>query len=376
MLQKLRKLWKNAGTYYREGHKKLTDGWQKRVTDKWKKWIPEGWQTYGGYRWHFILAVSLLVLVSAILYAQSYNVATGAKPIVVTIKPGMSSDDISQLLVRKGIIGNEYYFRFLVRMKGLGNSLRAGEYDFTPGLTTGQVLDTLASGENVRTEITIPEGYTIDQIAKLLDKTHVLSGKKFKELAKNYAPYDYMKSDRKDIIYRAEGFAFPDTYEIDGGMTEAQLLKNMVQQFNKEFTPAMRARAASMGLSIRDTIILASLVEKEAKLSKDRPVIAGVFLNRLKIGMPLQSCATIQYILGYPKPELSDKDTQIPSPYNTYLHNGLPPGPIANPGLASIKAVLNPAHTDYLYFVADKYGAHHFSKTYAEHLKMVAEVMK
>lgn len=129
-----------------------------------------------------------------------------------------------------------------------------------------------------------------------------------------------------------------------------------------------------MGLSLRDVVIMASLVEKEAKLSEERPLIAGVFSNRVKQSMPLQSCATIQYILGYPKAELSIQDTQIASPYNTYQIMGLPPGPIANPGSAAIKAVLFSDQTDYLYFVADKEGRHHFSKTYEEHLVAINQV--
>ena len=150
----------------------------------------------------------------------------------------------------------------------------------------------------------------------------------------------------------------------------------MTTQFDRQFTEKMRARADEMKLSIKDVIILASLVEKEAQLPADRPIIAGVFLNRLKLDMPLQSCATIQYILGYPKAELTVADTERPSPYNTYQHMGLPPGPIANPGIAAINAVLYPEKTDYVYFVADPKGAHHFSKTYDEHLVAIEQVSK
>ena len=151
-------------------------------------------------------------------------------------------------------------------------------------------------------------------------------------------------------------------------------MKMMAGQFDQGLTPALRERAVAMNLSIRELVILASLVEKEAQLEEDRPIIAQVFLNRLKAEMPLQSCATIQYILGNPKAELSIQDTKIESPYNTYLHQGLPPGPIGNPGLASIKAVLYSDPTDYMYFVADKDGRHHFSRTYEEHLTTIDKV--
>jgi UPF0755 protein len=151
-------------------------------------------------------------------------------------------------------------------------------------------------------------------------------------------------------------------------------LAMMVSEFNNQLTAPMRLRADRLGISIRDLVILASLVEKEAQLESDRPIIAAVFLRRLKMGMPLQSCATIQYILGYPKPELTIQDTMIPSPYNTYQNMGLPPGAVGNPGLAAINAVLYSTDTEYLYFVADKQGTHHFSRTYEEHLIAISQV--
>jgi UPF0755 protein len=240
-------------------------------------------------------------------------------------------------------------------------------------MTVGQIVDKLAKGETAYRQFTIPEGYTVDQIAKLLESMKLASAAKFKAAAVNFAPYDYMISSA-EVTSSSEGYVFPDTYRVASGATEEQLLKMMVSQFNDQFTPQMRQKAADLGLTVRETVILASLVEREAQVPQDRPIIAGVFMARLKLGMPLQSCATIQYILGYPKPELTVQDTEIPSPYNTYLNVGLPPGPIANPGMASINAVLNPAQTDYLYFVADKNGAHRFSKTYEEHLAAIEQV--
>ena len=148
----------------------------------------------------------------------------------------------------------------------------------------------------------------------------------------------------------------------------------MAGEMNKQLTPAIREQIAAKHMTIFEFITLASLVEREALFDEDRPIIAAVFLKRLQIGMPLQSCASIQYILGYPKSHLSIEDTQIPSPYNTYIHAGLPPGPIANPGMKSMEAVLNAPSTDYLFFVADKEGHHHFTKTYAEHLKVVESI--
>ena len=157
-------------------------------------------------------------------------------------------------------------------------------------------------------------------------------------------------------------------------MKAREILLMMARNFDDRLTTDMRQRAANMGLSVFELVTLASLVEKEARFDEDRPVIAQVFLKRLQLGIPLQSDTTIQYLLDAPKEDVTYADTEIESPYNTYQHIGLPPGPIANPGLASIEAVLHPADTDYLYFVADRQGHNHYSRTYSEHLMLVDRV--
>lgn len=332
--------------------------------DKKKIWI------YGG----IVMAV-LIVLVSACFgYVLTQPVAsTPGKPVTITVKPGMTSDKIAELLYQQGIIRSIKMFQTVARMHGMENSLQAGNYSFTRDLPVTKIVDILSHGQTSALQLTIPEGYTIDQIAKLLSEKGLGSAAKFKEAARKYAPYDYM-AVRPNEVYAAEGYAFPDTYQVGADFSEEKLLSTMVTQFNEKLTPEIRQQAEAKGMSVRQLIILASLVEKEAKFEKDRPIIAGVFLNRLKENMPLQSCATIQYILGYPKAELSVKDTEMESPYNTYLHAGLPPGPIANPGMAAILAVINSTPTDYLYFVADKNGEHHFSRTYEEHLAFIDKV--
>jgi UPF0755 protein len=299
--------------------------------------------------------------------------STPGKPVVITVKPGMTSDKIAELLYQQGLIRSVKVFQAVARMHGMESSLQAGDYTFTKDLPVDKIVEMLSHGQTSYLQITIPEGYTIDQIAKLLSEKNLGSAERFKEAARKYMPYDYMTT-QPNQVYAAEGYAFPDTYQVGANFSEEELLKTMVAQFNEQLTPEIRKQAEDKGLSVRKLIILASLVEKEARLDKDRPIIAGVFLNRLKENMPLQSCATIQYILGYPKAELSVKDTEIESPYNTYLHAGLPPGPIANPGMAAIMAVINSTPTDYLYFVADKNGQHHFSKTYDEHLALIDKV--
>jgi len=236
-----------------------------------------------------------------------------------------------------------------------------------------EALDVLVGGEASMVRFTIPEGFSVREIAARLDKEGVVSGKEFLEKAKTFGPYRYMQAHRQ-ALYRAEGFLFPDTYEVEPGTTPEAIMQMMVHNFDERLTDKMRERAKKMDLSIYELITLASLVEKEARFEEDRPMIAQVFLKRLELNMPLQSDTTIQYLLDAPKEDVTYKDTEIESPYNTYQHYGLPPGPIANPGIASIEAVLYPSDTDYLYFVADRGGHNHYSKSYNEHLEIVNRV--
>lgn len=318
-----------------------------------------------------VIAGVFVLLAGSAVYslARPVNAASG-DAVMVVVKPGMATQAIGELLYDKGLVKNVLIFRVMAKMEGLEGRLQAGEYAFSKAMTVREIIEKLARGETAYKQFTIPEGFTIDQIAALLEKNKLASATKYKEFAAGYAPYDYI-SPATNAKYKAEGFVFPDTYRVAAGTSEEQLVKMMMSQFDSQFTPAMRQRAAELGLSVREVVILASLVEKEAQVAAERPVIAGVFLKRLKLEMPLQSCATIQYILGYPKPELTVQDTEIPSPYNTYQNMGLPPGPIASPGLAAIRAVLYPADTDYLYFFANKDGSHVFSRTYDEHLAAI-----
>lgn len=330
------------------------------------------------HRW-LIPAMLVLVLVGGLIGGRMiYELAqpvstTPAAAVMVTIKPGMSTQEIGQVLYEKKLIRSVQLFRLVARLEGMEKSLQAAEYSFSPTMGVRHIVGMLSRGEVAYRQFTVPEGYTIDQMAALLAEKNLADADKFKHAAKTLRPFDYIQAG-DNIVYPVEGFTFPDTYRVARGATESQLLTMMLYQFNERFTPEMKERARQLGLSLREVIILASLVEKEAQVASERPIIAAVFMNRLKLEMPLQSCATIQYILGYPKPELTIQDTQLPSPYNTYLNMGLPPGPIANPGIDSIKAVLYPADTDYLYFVADRQGVHHFSRTYDQHLAAIARV--
>jgi len=293
--------------------------------------------------------------------------------VYIRIAPGMDAERIGALLRQHGVIDSQYTFRLMAKLNGFDSRFKTGDYQLHKHMENKEVLTVLVNGQTATLKVTIPEGYSVEQIARTLEEKGIVKAKDFERTAEGFKAYDYMTTN-SETKYRGEGFLFPDTYEIAGNFSSEDIMQMMVKQFDTELTADMRERAEAMGLSIRQLVILASLVEKEAQVEEDRPIIAQVFINRLKKEMPLQSCATIQYILGNPKAELSIQDTKIESPYNTYLHRGLPPGPIANPGIASIKAVLYSEPTEYLYFVADKNGKHHFSRTYEEHLATIDQV--
>lgn len=323
-----------------------------------------------------------LILLAALFFAAfSYSYTQRIRPaamdapakVFIEVKPGMNAEKIANLLYENKIIDSVFFFRVMAKFNGLDNSLKAGGYALDGAMSYAEIIGRLAEGRASLFNITIPEGYSVDQIAALLEERGIAAQDEVKSLAKDFAPYDYI-SPEENSQYIIEGFLFPDTYEVAEGQSAEEVLTVMAGEFDRRFTPAMRERAREMNLTIRQVVTLASLVEKEAKADEDRPVIAQVFLNRMREDMPLQSCATIQYILGHPKAELTIQDTRIESPYNTYQHMGLPPGPIANPGEASLEAVLFSEPTEYLYFVADANGKHHFSKTYDEHLAAIDRI--
>lgn len=293
--------------------------------------------------------------------------------VYITVKPGMDADAIARQLLQHGIIDSKLSFWWQMKTGGLQDKFKAGTYLMHPGMKTEEAIAKLVSGETATVKFTIPEGFGVKEIARRLSEEGLVDEEKFLKLAEDYVPYEYVEHS-KEARYAAEGFLFPDTYEIHDDVTEKDIMDMMSRDFNQRLNKKLRARAEEMDLSIYDLVILASLVEKEARYEEDRPIIAQVFFKRLRIGMPLQSDATLQYLMDAPREDVSIADTKLDSPYNTYQHEGLPPGPIASPGLAAIEAVLYPADTDYLYFVADRQGHNHYSDSYAEHLALVEQV--
>jgi peptidoglycan lytic transglycosylase G len=251
-----------------------------------------------------------------------------------------------------------------------GRRVKPGDYAFTGGETTPQVLQHLVNGDFIVITVTIPEGLTLHQIGQRIGETGLLCDYQFDAAARGLVPQMLGLGSRG-----AEGFLFPATYRFSPTATPDQVVEAMLGRFYEILTPAIEERLFELGLTARQMVTMASIVEKEARVPGERPLIAGVFYNRLRLGMPLQSDPTAQYD---PSGEVAHaaEAVHMPSAYNTYNIGGLPPGPIANPGLSSIMAALYPDHTDYLYFVARSDGTHIFSKSFEEHQRAIAEVRR
>lgn len=326
----------------------------------------------------FILSAMLVVFVAAywvLNYTGNNADLADGRTCVITVENGMTAADIANMLHKEKLIKRPESFRLEARFMGLEGKLQAGKYEIEAGKSNSEIIDILARGQVKTVSFTVPEGYTVNKIAAKLEAEGLGSAEKFKEAARNYTPYKYMETNNPDVIYKAEGFIYPSTYLFTDGMTEKDMLATMVKEFNTQINHEKIGDAAEKAdMQLRDIVTIASMVELEAVFKEEQPRIAGVFLRRLQIYMPIQSDTTIQYILGAQKEEITFADTEIQNPYNTYVNAGLPPGPIGSPSLDAIKAVLNPEQTDYLYFVADKDGHHRFTRTYEEHLQEIENI--
>lgn len=285
---------------------------------------------------------------------------------VISVPEGASTDAIARMLAERGLIRDPLAFRLYARSRGLDGRLRAGEFELSPRMDVPTVVEQLVSGPTVTYPFTIPEGYTVVQIADLLAGKGLVDRERFLRLARDprFRPSDLPSGAQ--VKEPLEGYLFPDTYRIPRGATEEQILTIMRDRLDRVLTPQIRAAAAQRNLTVHQLLTLASVIEKEATVG-DRALVSAVFHNRLRRSMKLDSCATINYVLERPKLILTYEDLDIPSPYNTYRHPGLPPGPIANPGEAAIRAALAPADVPYLYFVAKSATEHAFATTFDEH---------
>jgi len=291
--------------------------------------------------------------------------------VIVFIPPGSSASSIGDRLEAENVVGNSFIFLLLVRLQGIENQLKSGYYSFSSQDDLFNVIEKTTRGDVLTYTITVPEGLTMEEIALIIaELSGDFSKEEFLQTAEEiYLPYDYLPDDDFPGDYRLQGYLYPARYSIPRGTSPEQVIRKMVDRFDQEITEEMLKKAKEMGYSVHELVTIASLIEREAKLDEERPTISAVIHNRLEINMYLQIDATVQYALSEWKSRLLYEDLAVDSPYNTYIHPGLPPGPIASPGQKSLKAAFFPADEDYLYYVANPDGSHNFSRTYEEHLR-------
>lgn len=322
-----------------------------------------------------IIVVCILVVLagaSAWLWYEYHRfvhrpAAADGAPVIMDIMANASFNTVILQLKDAGIITQPLRFKILARIKGDDKRLKAGEYKLSPAMTPLEVLDTLVNGQVVLHRLTVPEGFTIREIAAELQRTGLASAQDFMALAT-----DSRLAAELDIpAATLEGYLFPDTYFFPKGVPARTIISQMVQRFHEQFSPDWYSRARQLDLTIHEVVTLASIIEKETGDSAERPTISSVFHNRLKKKMRLESDPTVIYGIEDFDGNITRRHLTARTPYNTYLIRGLPPGPIANPGRLAIEAALYPAQTDYIYFVSKKDGTHYFSTSFAEHNEAV-----
>jgi len=286
---------------------------------------------------------------------------------VITIKPGSSLNQLSRLLQEKGVIRNQTFFYILARLRRVDTRIKFGEYQLSNRMFSNEVLNKIIQGKQIEYSITIPEGLTLLQIADLYSKKGLADKNKFIRMATD-SDFAASLDINEEIL---EGYLFPDTYKFIRDIGERKIIFCMVQRFKEVYDKKIRERTKDVNLSQRKVVTLASMIEKETANSEEKKLISAVFHNRLKKNMRLQCDPTVIYGLDHFTGKLTKKDLKIYTPYNTYLIDGLPPAPISNPGIDSIRAVLYPAEVDYLYFVSKNDGTHYFSTTLSEHNQAV-----
>lgn len=332
------------------------------------------------------IALVLILLLIAAAGGGAWYIWNGMQPVepagsevTFTIEKGTGSAGIADLLEQKGIIRNSLFFKGYLKWTKEGSSFKAGTYVAKPGDTYDELIARLNAGDVVKEEtvaFTIPEGYTAEQIAKKLAEAWHQDAATFLKLmdtGEGLKTVDTLGVPQdKNLRHRLEGYLFPETYELAKDSTPQEIVEALLNQFQKKLDtiPNWQQKLEKNGQTLHQLLTVASLVEREVVVDNERPLVAGVIYNRLKKEQKLEIDATVQYLLDKQKERLLFKDLEVESPYNTYKNIGLPPGPISNPGLASIQAALEPEASEYYFYVTKKDGTqgHLFAKTYKEHL--------
>jgi UPF0755 protein len=292
--------------------------------------------------------------------------------VIIQIRSGQSFRDTARQLTDSGLLHNSIKFRLLARIRRLDTKIQAGEYSLSFRITPNELLDNLSTGKTILYSVTIPEGYNVYQIGNLLENNEIMDSEVF--VAAALSSERARKAGIEGNSF--EGYLFPDTYRFPKVVDADTVLKIMITRFREVFVPEWEKKSDAIRFSFHEVVTLASIVEKETGDPSERPLIAAVFLNRLKRGMRLESDPTVIYGIEDFDGNLTRRDLATYTPYNTYRIKGLPPGPISNPGLDSLKSILNPEDKPYLYFVSKNNGTHHFSRTIKEHNRAVRKYQK
>jgi len=321
-----------------------------------------------------VAVAALAAAVAGVYYArvdEKYQGYSGSERFV-EIAPGTGSRAIGKALVDAGVVRDEWTFRLAVFLTGTQRELKAGEYRFTTPASAKDVARKLARGDVFLRPITFPEGLSLKEMASIYQSRGLGTSAAFLAAARNTSALKALDPAARDL----EGYLFPDTYNVPRKMSADALVHKMVQAFLRVYGETVQKEVEARGGNLREVVTLASIVEKEAAQPDERPIIAAVYQNRLRIGMGLQCDPTVIYALekaGRYTGNLTKADLKLDSPYNTYKYAGLPPGPIASPGRASLEAAVRPASVDYLYFVSRNDGSHAFATTLAEHNRNVKQ---
>jgi UPF0755 protein len=321
------------------------------------------------------LGVLLLFFIFALYQLLGVPPYKTAATKVIFLKKGTSFKKVSEVLEQEGIVKNRRFFVFLAALLGKKTKVKAGEYEFHTQMLPFEVLDALVKGQVKRHLVTIPEGYTLYQIAQLLEDLNLMKKKEFLREVSSPALINALGLSQS-AGPTLEGYLFPDTYHMVREMEPEEVIRMMVHRFKKAFGPVLSQRASELGISEREAVILASIIEKETSLPGEKPLISAVFHNRLKKKIPLQSDPTVIYGIKNFNGNLTREDLMRRTPYNTYRIAGLPPTPICNPGKDSLLAAVYPAPVPYLYFVSKNDGSHYFSCDIEEHNRAVWKYQK
>jgi UPF0755 protein len=318
---------------------------------------------------------TLLSVLSALSVFSALSCSSSSKPARVILPPGATFGAVTDSLTAHGVVTNPAWFKLLAKIRRVERSVHAGVYEFPAGASPWTVLSMLEHGRKAALRFTVPEGLTIQDVAALAAERLGIRPDSFLAAARDSEAASELLGIR---VPSFEGFLRPETYLLPADVNARQLVRIMAEGFKAEWKPTWDARLDTLKMSKLDLVTLASIVEGEARVDSERETIAGVYRNRLRIGMALQADPTVQYAIslkrGRRKTRLFEKDYQVNSPYNTYLNPGLPPGPVNSPSRRSLEASLYPADVRYLYFVAGPDGRHVFSRTYSEHLRAIRRI--